>query len=386
MQPIWLRDKGVIIMRALGYQKGSQEIESFDIAKPAIQDDHEVLFKIIQAGIDGTDRALVRQQLWDPPPGQDFMIIGHEVLGRVEQVGDKATEFKVGDYIVPTIRRGCGLCASCLNSHSDTCSTGLFTERGIHKLNGYFTEYAVDHRDYVVKVPEDLIDFAVLTEPLSIGEKAISQLRLIQSRLPWACEHPEHAYDKPGWAGCKKGLVIGGGPLGLMIAGLLRLQGIDTHVAEIMGEDTFRVKLIKEFGGHYIHSMDKGREEIEKETGPLDVIIEASGSVKLAMDMILALARNGIYVLTGLPFGVEGVCSDGATLLRQIVRYNQVIIGVVNSNRTHFESAIEDLSRLRENYGVALSKFITHRFPFDDYQKAWDLKDPNAVKVVMEME
>lgn len=376
----------MIAIFAVGLRKSVTGVTHFDIEKPQIRADDEVLFKIIRVGLDGTDRTIVHENLFDPPPGEDVMTLGHEAVGRVEEVGAKVKTLKVGDYVVPTVRRGCGRCASCLHGQSDTCSTGLFTERGIHKLHGYFTEYAVDSEEYLVKVPDDLLDFAVLTEPLSISEKVLSDIRLIQSRLPWSCEHPEHRYDLPGWAGCKAALVVGAGALGFMIASLLRLDAVDTYVAEIAVEDVHRVGLVKELGTHYIHVTDMEGEGVERVTGPLDVIVEASGAVQLAIDLILALGRNGIYVLTGLPFGVVGVCADGARLLRQITRFNQAILGVVNSNRKHYEAALKDLQRVREQFGVPLSQVITHRYPLQEYREAFENQDPNALKIVLEME
>jgi threonine dehydrogenase-like Zn-dependent dehydrogenase len=370
---------------AVGIRRGVKGITDLEIDTPKIQADDEVLLKIIRVGLDGTDRTIVRENLFDPPPGENVMTLGHEAIGRVEEVGSKVKSLRVGDHVAPTVRRGCGRCASCLHGQSDTCSTGLFTERGIHKLHGYFTEYAVDKEEYLVKVPDELLDFAVLTEPLSIGEKVISDIKLVQSRLPWSCEHPEHRYDLPGWAGCKSALVVGAGPLGFMITSLLKLDSVETYVAEVVGEDVHRVKLIKELGAHYIHVTANEREEVERVTGPLDVIVEASGAVQLAIDLILSLGRNGIYVLTGLPFGVVGVCADGAALLRQLTRFNQVILGVVNSNKSHFEAALRDMVRLREEYGVALSQVVTHRYPLPEYKAAFENTDPNQLKIVLEI-
>jgi threonine dehydrogenase-like Zn-dependent dehydrogenase len=83
------------------------------------------------------------------------------------------------------------------------CLTGLFTERGIHKYDGFLTEFVVDKEQYIVKVLWISVKIVVLTEPLSIAEKATRQIRIIQSRLPWGCPHPNHTFLSKEWGGCK---------------------------------------------------------------------------------------------------------------------------------------------------------------------------------------
>ena len=68
------------------------------------------------------------------------------------------------------------------------------------------------------------------------------------------------------------------------------------------------------------------------------------------------------------------------------VRYNQVIVGSVNSNRRHFERALEDMRDLNSRFSGMLEKMITHRFKLEDYEKAFALADPSHIKTVMEVE
>lgn len=135
--------------------------------------------------------------------------------------------------------------------------TGLFTERGIHKLDGFLTEYVVDQEQYMVRIPTELVDLAVFTEPLSIVEKAIDQIRIIQSRLPWTCTHPEHGFESAEWGGCKTALVVGAGPLGLLAAALIRLSTARTFVADIVPDDSPKARLVDKLGAHYIDVRDK---------------------------------------------------------------------------------------------------------------------------------
>ncbi|MCL5292945.1 MAG: glucose 1-dehydrogenase [Actinobacteria bacterium] len=372
-------------MFAIGLKRGIEGVRGFEVDKPSIQADDQVLVRVVEAGIDGTDRNIVGMNLFEPPDGEDLMILGHEAVGQVEEVGPAVKSLSEGDIVVPTVRRGCGLCAPCLHGMSDFCQTGLYKERGIHGLHGYFTEYFVDDEEYIVKVPDGLERLAVLAEPLSIGEKAIAGIRHIQERLPWFCAHPQHGYGEPGWSGCKDALVIGAGPLGLLSIALLRLDGVHTYVTEIAPEYSLRVELAKGMGAHYISAKGNTPEKVGEIAGELDIMIEAAGASTLALELVTVLGRNGIYVMTGIPRGREEVCLDGREILRRLVRFNQVIFGSVNSNRRHFESALGHLHPLLETFGPIFSRLVTSRYPISDYETAFSVGGEEAVKVVFEV-
>ncbi|HZD58838.1 MAG TPA: glucose 1-dehydrogenase [Anaerolineae bacterium] len=374
-----------MIILAVGLIRGKEGIQSFELPKPKIQSPTDVLVRVIEVGINGTDYSIVQENEFDMPPGEDTMTLGHETVGMVEEIGPEVGTLKEGDLVVPTVRRGCGLCAPCLHGRSDMCQTGLYTERGIHKRHGYFTEYFVDDEEYIVKVPEGVEPLAVLTEPLSIAEKAISEIKYIQAPAFWSCSHPDHSMESEGWGNCKVGLVVGAGPLGFLSTGVLRLNGIHTYVAEIVSEDTPKVQLVKEFRAHYVNVKDRGADDVIRETGNLDIIIEASGASELALNLTVGLARNGICVLTGIPRGRREVCLDGNLMARTLVKENQVVMGSVNSSRQHFILALDDLRSLRENYGPTMQKVISHRYPLADFKRVFEHREPGEIKSVFEV-
>ena len=154
--------------------RGEEGVHSFEMPMPEIVQDDDVLVRVEQVGLDGTDFNIVRMNLQDMAPGQETMTLGHEMVGKVEKIGSGVKTLSPGDVVTMTARRGCGQCHPCEHNQSDRCMTGLFTERGIHKLDGVLSEYVVDREQYIVKVPPELREFAVFTEPLSIVEKAIS--------------------------------------------------------------------------------------------------------------------------------------------------------------------------------------------------------------------
>jgi threonine dehydrogenase-like Zn-dependent dehydrogenase len=175
-------------MKAVAVYPGAQQLKLVERqAPPAVQPD-EVMLRVLDLGICGTDREICSFEYGTPPPGDDHLVIGHEALGQVVEVGSAVEALGPGDLVVPTVRRPCphSGCRACRSGHQDYCYTGDFTERGIKEAHGYMTEFVVDLQHNLVLVPASLADLGVLTEPLTIAEKAMAQVFwLMQHRPPW---------------------------------------------------------------------------------------------------------------------------------------------------------------------------------------------------------
>ncbi len=377
-------------MLAVGMRRGGERAEAFDVPEPKIERPDEVLIHVKEVGLDGTDFNLVRHQLQDPAEGRDEIVMGHEMAGVVEQVGAEVAGLAPGDAVVATVRRGCGICHPCLHNQSDMCLTGLYKERGLHKLDGFLTRYVVDSEQYLVKVPPALTRLSIFSEPLSIVEKGIEQIRTIQSRFPWACGHPEHSFDVEDWGFCKTALVVGAGPLGLLATALLRLAQVNTFVADVVPEDSPKVHLVEHMAARYLDARKNTPAEMVKiccdEGGTLDIIFEAAGAAATAIELITHMSRSSIYVMTGIPRQELMLQVDAAELVRQMVRNNQVIAGSVNSNRSHFEMALGHMGEADSRFDGMLTEMITHRFPLEEFRAAFAVDDPAHIKTVIEVE
>ncbi len=141
-----------------------------------------VLVKVLQVGVDATDREINEALYGNAPPGGEHLVIGHESFGQVLEVGDKVTEVKPGDYVTCTVRRPGGSLFD-LIGRNDITSEETYYERGINLCHGYLTETFVDDAEYIVKVPVGLKHLGVLSEPASVCAKAIEQAFLAQQRL-----------------------------------------------------------------------------------------------------------------------------------------------------------------------------------------------------------
>ena len=373
-------------MFAVGLKRDAKGVQSFHIPKPAIKKQTDVLVRIKQVGLDGTDFNMVKYDSKDIANDRNEIVLGHELLGVVEDTGKKVSTLKKGDFVTMTIRRGCNICAPCLHEQSDMCMTGLFTERGIHKIDGFLTSYVVDDEKYILKLPRGMGKYGTFVEPLSIAEKGIEQIRLIQSRLPWGCAHPNHSFDSKNWGGCKTAFVIGAGPLGVLAACLLRLAGVETYILERKDEEHIKIKTIKSLGAKYIDIRKTSIPEAFKIAGDVHIIFEASGASEFAINMIPYMSRSSIYVMTGIPKGELKATFDAHAILRQIVRYNQVIVGTVNSNKKHFEMAMKDIPRINRKFDNVLERTITHRFKLNQYEQYFNLQDKNQLKIVVDVD
>jgi glucose 1-dehydrogenase len=367
-------------MKAIAIVPGTAGSHIVDRPEPTVTTPDEVKIRIIRVGICGTDRKEISGGRADAPDGQKDLVIGHEMFGQVVGLGSSVTRVKMGDFAVFTVRRGCGLCPSCQMGRADMCQTGKYKERGIHRLDGYQTEFVVDKEQYIVRVPAELKEVGVLMEPLSIVEKAIEEaLRIQVVRCPEAATTPD-------WIFGRRCLVAGLGPVGLLAAMVLRLRGGDVYGLDVVDSTSARPKWLIAIGGHYIDGRQVPADQVERKIGAMDLILDATGIAALEFNLLDALALNGLYVLTGIPEGERPLQIPGADLIRRLVLSNQVMLGSVNAARGHFQMAADDLSQAQLRWGAHIAALITNHYPFSQFAESVSNHPPDAIKEVIEWE
>ena len=310
---------------------------------------------MLDVGICGTDKEIASFQYGTPPDGSEYLVIGHESLGEIVEVGPEVSKLKQGDLVVATVRRPCNHpeCMACRQGRQDFCYTGDFTERGIKERHGYMTEFVVEEERYLNLVPAGLRDVAVLVEPLTIAEKSLTQLRQIQQRLPWADDG-------------HRAVVLGAGPVGLLGAMALVIAGFEVTVYSRTHSHGDKDEIVDEIGAKFIPAENFSVEQMAKMVGRIDLVYEAVGAASVAFDVIKTLGPNGVFIFTGVPGRKEPIQLDADFIMKDIVLNNQVILGSVNAGPDSFEAAIRDLEIFRERWPDALSKVISGRFPIDD--------------------
>ncbi len=364
-------------MKAIAITPGTSTLQSIERPEPPLGAADEIKVKVLEVGICGTDREEAAGGRAKPPDGQTQLVLGHEMLGRVVEAGPEVRRVRPGDYVVLSVRRGCGRCLPCAINRPDMCQTGEYRERGIWRMDGYQTEFVTDSESYAVPVPEALKTVAVLLEPFSVAEKAIEEaLRLQSSRSP-------SASVSPSWISGGRALVAGLGPVGLLAAVALRLRGAEVFGFDIVEPDSARPKWLEEIGGAYIDGRRFPPAQAKEKVGSMDFIFEATGATALEFNLLEALSRNGIYVLTGIPGGDRPVQVPGAALIRQLVLNNQAMVGSVNAARDHFEMAVRDLHFAFLRWGALLEKVITRRYPVSEFREALTRHPADEIKSVI---
>jgi len=224
------------------------------------------------------------------------------------------------------------------------------------------TEHVVEEAMYAHKVPRDLREVAVLVEPLTIAEKAVSQLWGIQQRLPWVCPVKP---GQPGGAWCHTALVLGAGPVGLLGAMKLVLEGFRTFVYSRLDSIEARANVVNAIGATFIDAGKTSIEEMAKLIHEIDVVYEAVGASRLAFDVMPHLATNGVFIFTGVPGKDTKVPIDTAELMKDRVLKNQVIYGTVNAGPDAFRDAVHDLGEFYRRWPDAVRSVISNRIPID---------------------
>ncbi len=337
-------------MKAIAVYPGKPDTMHLrDVPTPSPEDipgGRGVLVKVLRVGVDGTDKEINAAEYGAAPPGDDYLITGHESFGRVVSVGPNVTELAIGDYVVATVRRPGSSIYDQIGTY-DMTTDDMYYERGINLRHGYLAEYYADDPEYIVKVPPGLKDVAVLLEPTTVVEKGIAQAYEIQRRLRvW----------RP-----RKAAVMGAGTIGLLAALVLRLRGLDVTVFGRTAAPYLNSDLIEELGARYESTVTSPiLGESCRRYGPFDLIFEATGASSVVFESMRALAKNGVLVLSSVTGGDRTIEVPADRINLEFVLGNKVMVGTVNANREYFELGVKDMTHAESQYPGWLKRLLTH--------------------------
>src|SRR5919199_5491602 len=228
-------------MKAIAVHPGKPgSIHLEDVPKPSLDEIPEgrgVLVRVLRVGVDGTDKEINAAEYGAAPPGDDYLVIGHENFGVVEEVGPNVPDtIRPGGYVVASVRRpGSSIYGKI--GLQDFTTDEVYYERGINLLHGYLTEYYVEDAQYVFPLPDNLREVGVLLEPTTVAEKGINQAYEIQRRLRvW---QPDRA------------CILGSRTIGLLTAVVARLRGMELTAFSLPQKPYRNADLIEELGGVY---------------------------------------------------------------------------------------------------------------------------------------
>jgi (R,R)-butanediol dehydrogenase/meso-butanediol dehydrogenase/diacetyl reductase len=254
--------------------EGEGRLAIKDMPVPRIQRDDEVLLEVEGCGICGTDVHIL-----DVPPGHPAtpgVILGHEYVGRVQEVGPAVANLVPGDRVVIAPNLACGLCTYCRLGRPNQCEN--FTTLGIY-LNGGFARYNVAPERACFKIAPDLpVEEAVFTELLSCVVGGTERVRL-----------------QPG----ESAVVLGAGPVGLMFILAFKAAGAGQIIASDIAP--FRLEYARKVGAdRVVNPKEEDVIAVVKEATGLgaDVVVDSVGS--LFDQAVNAACKGGKVVLFGM--------------------------------------------------------------------------------------
>lgn len=333
-----------------------------------VPDDGEVLVRTLAVGIDGSDRRIASGEIGgEPPAGEDHLVLGHEAVGVVEDAN--GTPMQEGQTVVPLVRRPADDGSAVASSDElDMAPPGTFHECGIVGAHGYLSEVFTCRPEFLVPIPDSLAEYGFFVEPASLVEKALEQAFAARSAFDWRRS---------------SAFVLGNGNLGLL--GLARLATGDefdrTYCLGRRDRPDPTIDFIENVDGTYVDSRETSLEAFPDVHEPADFVFETTGYAKHAIDIVAALAPNGVATLQGIP--TSGTFEvDAAAFHAGVVTANKALLGVVNSRREHFESASEWLA---ETPNELLDELVTGVYEVEEIDEALADSD-ETIKTVVSFE
>ena len=354
---------------------GSIHLE--EVPKPSVDEipaGRGVLVRVLRVGVDGTDKEINAAEYGAAPEGDDYLIIGHENFGVVEEVGPNVPDtIRPGGYVVASVRRPGGSIYGQIGLQ-DFTTDDVYYERGINLLHGYLTEYYVEHSDFVFPLPDTLRDVGVLLEPTTVAEKGVNHAYEIQRRLKvWQA---------------RRALILGSGTIGLLMALVARLRGLELTVASLQRPPNRNAELVERLGGVYYSTQDRDLAAISDERGPFDLIMDATGFSPIAWEAAEVLGKNGVLVLSSITGGDRKAEINSDRINQGFVLGNKVMVGTVNASPADFRSGVDDLIKAEALFPGWLRQLLTTPIRgLENYEEMIRAltEDADAIKVYVEV-
>lgn len=327
-------------MRALVKAHSEPGIWYEDIPRPAIGH-NDVLVRVRRTAICGTDIHIFQWDDWAQRTIPVPMAVGHEFYGEIVEVGTEVRGFEVGDRVSAEGHVTCGVCRNCRAGRRHLCanSEGIGVNRP-----GAFADYVAVPAFNVFKLPDVISDdMAAILDPL--GNAA----------------HTALSFDLVG----EDVLITGAGPIGIMAVAIARYCGA-RHIV-ITDVNDYRLELAEAMGATVALNVTNGSIDDTMKllgmTEGFDVGMEMSGNPSAFRDLVRTMHHGGNVALLGIP------PDDMAIDWNQVIFKGLVLKGIYG--REMFETWYKMASMLQS--GLNIDPIITHRFPVDDYQQAFEL-------------
>lgn len=325
-------------MKALVKREAREGIWLEDVPVPTITD-NDVLIKVHKTAICGTDVHIYKWDKWAQKNVPVPLVIGHEFVGKIVEVGKNVKTLKVGDRVSAEGHLTCNVCTNCMVGKKHLC----LNTRGVgyHKP-GCFAEYVALPAENIFKLPEFVTDeVASIFDPFG-------------NAVHTALTYPLTAEDV---------LITGAGPIGMMAAAIARKAGARNIVVTDVNEN--RLEMAKMMGATLTvnvakSSLQEAMKEVGLESG-FTVGLEMSGNVSAFSDMLESMRNGGHIALLGI---FPSDCSiDWDLVIFKMLTVKGIYGREVFSTWYQMINLIES--------GLDLTPIITHRLPFEDFEQGF---------------
>ncbi|WP_025822087.1 L-threonine 3-dehydrogenase [Shewanella marina] len=338
-------------MKALSKLKPEIGIWMTQVEKP-VMGHNDLLIKIRKTAICGTDIHIYNWDEWSQKTIPVPMVVGHEYVGEVIDMGQEVRGFNIGDRVSGEGHITCGHCRNCRGGRTHLCRNTIGV--GVNR-EGCFAEYLVIPAFNAFKIPHDISDdLAAIFDPFG---NAV---------------HTALSFDLVG----EDVLITGAGPIGIMAAAVCRHVGA-RHVV-ITDVNPYRLELAEKMGA--TRAVDVSKQSIKDVmhelgmTEGFDVGLEMSGVPSAFHTMLDTMNHGGKIAMLGIPG--DNMAIDWS----QVIFKGLTIKGIYG--REMFETWYKMASLIQS--GLDITPIITHHYPIDDFQQGFEqMRSGASGKVIL---
>ncbi len=341
-------------MKALVKSRAERGLWLTDVPepKPGIND---VLIRVHRTGICGTDLHIYKWDEWAAKTIPVPLVVGHEFVGEVVEVGSNVADFQPGQIVSGEGHVVCGRCRNCLAGRRHLCADTQGV--GVNRA-GAFAEYIV------------LPMSNVWVHASGIDEDVAAIFDPFGNAVHTALSFPVLGEDV---------LVTGAGPIGIMAAAVAR-HAAARHVV-ITDLNPYRLELARKMGVTLaVDPRETSLADVQRQLGMtegFDVGMEMSGNGQAFRDMLANMAHGARIALLGIPS--KEVAIDWNTVIFSML----TIKGIYG--REMYETWYKMTVMLHS--GLDIKPVITHRFPYTDFERAFEVMDSgNSGRVLLNWE
>jgi threonine 3-dehydrogenase len=340
-------------MKALVKKYPERGIWMDEVPKP-VPGPNDVLIKVSKSAICGTDLHIYKWDEWARQTIKTPLVIGHEYMGYVAEIGSEVEHVKIGDRVTVEGHISCGHCRNCRRGRQHICDNTIGI--GVNR-DGGFAEYLIAPFKNVLhvdsRIPDDIL---AIMDPLGNATHTALSFPLLGEDV----------------------LITGiGGPIGAMAAAICKFSG----ARNIVGTDLspYRRDLAIKMGAKLV--IDPTKENLREQmntlhmVGGFDVGLECSGSPIAFNEMVNNMYNGGKISLLGL------LPSSTQINWSKLIFKGLTLKGIYG--REMFETWYQMEMMLLS--GLDISGIITHQFPAEAFQQAFDIIEAgNCGKIILD--